>query len=434
MRPGSDLRTAFGWHANPVRTLRAVDLSFWLPVTGVGAAALGALAGQRWARVGDRQGEERDSTPVRRLSVPLDVAQLQDVLGVLRSAAVVLDVGDTVLTATHAARSLGLVRGKDLVHAPLRELAREVRRDGVSRETQLELSRGHLGFGRLVVQTRVAVIGDDLILLLIDDQTQAQRVEEVRRDFVANVSHELKTPVGGISLLAEAVQDAREDPEAVGRFADRIRTESERLARLVQEIVDLSRLQSADSLSDPSLVLLAPVVAEAADRIATLAEARDMAVAVVADPDASVYGDAAMLVTAVANLLTNAVNYSESGTRVAVGVRQLDSIVEITVSDQGQGIPAAEQERIFERFYRVDPARSRATGGTGLGLAIVKHICANHGGEVTVWSAVGRGSTFTMRLPAAFAESAPTRSLPASLGGSASQSHTKTAVERMRTQ
>ena len=108
MRPGSDLRTAFGWHANPVRTLRAVDLSFWLPVTGVGAAALGALAGQRWARVGDRQGEERDSTPVRRLSVPLDVAQLQDVLGVLRSAAVVLDVGDTVLTATHAARSLGL--------------------------------------------------------------------------------------------------------------------------------------------------------------------------------------------------------------------------------------------------------------------------------------------------------------------------------------
>ncbi len=425
MRTRGDPRAAFGWLPNPMRTLRGVDLSVWLPVTGVGAAAVGAVAGRWWATVG-RMGDGEESAPHRPGAAALDGARISEVLGVLRSAAVVLDAGDAVVTASHAARSLGLVRGKDLVHAPLRDLAREARRDGVSREKQLELARGHLGFGRLVVLARVAMIGDDLVLLLVDDHTQAQRVEEVRRDFVANVSHELKTPVGGISLLAEAVLDARDDPEAVSRFASRIRTESERLARLVQEIVDLSRLQSAASLSDPSLVRLAPVVNEAVDRIATVAEARDMALAVAADPEATVYGDANMLATAVVNLLTNAVNYSDPGTRVAVGVRQLDSIVEITVSDQGHGILPAEQERIFERFYRVDPARSRATGGTGLGLAIVKHICTNHGGEVTVWSAVGRGSTFTMRLPAAFAEAAPTRSRSASSDRIAPPSHNRT--------
>jgi two-component system sensor histidine kinase SenX3 len=226
-------------------------------------------------------------------------------------------------------------------------------------------------------------------------------VEEIRRDFVANVSHELKTPVGGISLLAEAVLDAKDDPQAVERFAQRILVESTRLTRLVQEIVDLSRLQVADTLHEPDLVDVGAVVTEAVDRVRVAAEARTIDLTLVAEEGLRVFGDRELLTTAVTNLVTNAVSYSEDGTRVGIGARRAGDAVHVTVTDQGEGIPAAEQERIFERFYRVDAARSRATGGTGLGLAIVKHIANNHGGEVSVWSQEGRGSTFTMTLPAA---------------------------------
>ena len=239
------------------------------------------------------------------------------------------------------------------------------------------------------------------MLLLIEDRTQARRVDEVRRDFVANVSHELKTPVGGIALLAEAIVAARDDPAAVERFASRIAVESTRLTTLVQEIVELSRLQADDALAEPVLVDIGKVVRESIEATRVLADAHQICFVTSLDPRAWAYGDANMLRTAVVNLLTNAVNYSSGGTRVAVSARTRGFVVEIAVADQGGGIPAAAQERIFERFYRVDPARSRGTGGTGLGLAIVKHICANHGGEVTVWSSQGHGSTFTIRLPAA---------------------------------
>lgn len=324
-----------------------------------------------------------------------------DVLSVLRSVAVVVDASDAVVNTSASAVSYGLVRHGELVHHELRHLARQVRRDGVIREAELDLARGPNLDASVVMRVRVAPLGVAHVLLLAEDHTHARRLEEVRRDFVANVSHELKTPVGGISLLAEAVLDAKDDPEAVARFAARIRVEATRLGRLVQEIVDLSRLQVADTLHEPERVDVAAVVAEAVDRVRVAAEARDIELAVVAEDDLPVFGDAELLTTAVANLLTNAVNYSEGHTRVGIGARRLDDTVEVAVSDQGAGIPLVEQERIFERFYRVDAARSRATGGTGLGLAIVKHVCANHGGEVTVWSEEGRGSTFTMRLPAA---------------------------------
>lgn len=378
-------------------------MSLWAPLVGVAGAGVGLLVGRRWqtgpaaARgvrgQGDRAPDATEAAVV--------TAGVSDVLRVLRSSALLLDAGDAVIIASPAATALGLVRGVDLVHAELRDLARAVRRDGVIREVNLELARGPLGPGTLAVAARVAPLAGDQVLLLVEDQTQAQRVEAVRRDFVANVSHELKTPVGGISLLAEAVVDASDDPEAVIRFARRICVESVRLTKLVQEIVDLSRLQAAQSLSEPHPVRVADVAHQAADRVQTLAEAKGMNVVVAAGDDVWVYGDEHMLGTAIDNLLANAVNYSEEGTRVALDVRQVDAIAEITVSDQGQGIPAADLGRIFERFYRVDPARSRATGGTGLGLAIVKHICSNHGGEVTVWSEEGQGSTFTIRLPAA---------------------------------
>lgn len=324
-----------------------------------------------------------------------------DVLAVLRSSAIVVDPADAVTKMSPAAVAYGLVRDGELVHAELRHLARQVRRDGVIRESQLELSRGPLGQGRSIMQARVAPLGSSHVLLLVEDHTQARRVEEVRRDFVANVSHELKTPVGGIGLLAEAILDAKDDPEAVERFAGRMQVESHRLAQLVKEIVDLSRLQVADTLHEPRLVDVTAAVHEAIDYSRVGADAKQIEIAEACAPDLKVFGDEDLLVTAVRNLIGNAIAYSDNGSRVAVGGRLNDDMVEVTVTDQGQGIPESEQARIFERFYRVDGARSRATGGTGLGLAIVKHICSNHGGDVTVWSEEGRGSTFTIRLPAA---------------------------------
>jgi two-component system sensor histidine kinase SenX3 len=326
---------------------------------------------------------------------------VSDVLAVLRSGAIVLDAADAVVSTSPAAVANGLVRGRDLAHEDLRDLARKVRRDGVIREAELDLPRGPLGRGRIMVRARVAPLGTAYVLLLVDDRTEARRVEDVRRDFVVNVSHELKTPVGGLALLAEAVLEANDDPEAVARFARRMQVESTRLTRLVQEIVDLSRLEIAGTLHDPELVDVGAAAAEAIDQSRLVAGSRGAEIVSSLARDAYVFGDADLLVTAVRNLVGNAINYSAPGSRVAVSVRSYEQLVEIAVADQGQGIPESEQARIFERFYRVDAARSRATGGTGLGLAIVKHICANHGGEVTVWSEPGHGSTFTMRLPAA---------------------------------
>jgi two-component system sensor histidine kinase SenX3 len=324
---------------------------------------------------------------------------VSEVLSVLRSAAVVLDLADGVVKASPAAYAFGLVRGHDLVHAPLRDMAAETRRFGLVREREMELPRGPLGRGRLVVHARVAPLGTEHVLILVDDRTEAQRVEEIRRDFVANVSHELKTPVGALHLLAEAVHDAADSPVDVRHFAEKMEREAKRLTALVQEIIDLSRLQVADALHPPEPVQIDDVVAEAIDRSRLGAQVKRIDVTIGGDHGAVVFGDHNLLVTAVRNLLDNAIAYSPGDTRIGIGVRREQGLVEVSVTDQGIGIAPAEQERIFERFYRVDQARSRSTGGTGLGLSIVKHVAANHGGEVTVWSVEGQGSTFTLRLP-----------------------------------
>ena len=379
-----------------LRTLGVVDAATAALLSGLAGLVIGAFA------VIAVRYSERQQTTVPEPAVPPPLpAGVADVLHVLRSSGIVVDSADAVVNTSPAATSYGLVRGRELVHAELRHLARQVRRDGVIREAQLELSRGPVGRGRVLMHARVAPLGSSHVLLLLDDITQARRVEEVRRDFVANVSHELKTPVGGLALLAEAVLDAREDPEAVERFARRMQVEAARLSQLVKEIVDLSRLQVADTLHEPRLVDVNTLIHEALDHSRLGADVKQIELAAACEPDLKVYGDEDLLVTAVRNLVGNAVAYSDPGTKVAVGGRRVDDIVEITVSDQGQGIPEGEQSRIFERFYRVDAARSRATGGTGLGLAIVKHICSNHGGDISVWSEEGRGSTFTVRLPAA---------------------------------
>ncbi len=312
-----------------------------------------------------------------------------------------LDAADAVVSTSPWAVAHGLVRDDNLVHDELRDLARQVRRDGEIQEVELDLPRGPLGRGRITVGVRVAPLGGAFILLLVDDRTTARRVEEVRRDFVVNVSHELKTPVGGLVLLADAVLEAKDDPKAVARFARRMQVESTRLTSLVQEIVDLSRLQIADTLHEPVLVDVGSAARAAIEQSLLVAESRAIEIVSSLSPGVQVFGDAELLTTAIRNLVGNAIHYSDPGTRVAVSVRSEEGLVEVAVSDQGHGIHKSEQARIFERFYRIDAARSRDTGGTGLGLAIVKHICANHGGEVTVWSEEGHGSTFTMRLPAA---------------------------------
>jgi two-component system sensor histidine kinase SenX3 len=310
-----------------------------------------------------------------------------------------------VLTASSAARDFGLVKENQLVVGDLLALVRQVRRKGEIREGEMEVSTSRFNGRTTSFAVRVAPLGPGvggggLVLLLAEDQTESRRVEEVRRDFVANTSHELKTPVGALALLAETVEDAADDPEAVRRFAGRMRQEASRLTNLVQDLITLSRIQAAEPVPDPIAVNLDVVVAEALDRCRMKASAQGIELAASGPHGLSVLGDEDLLITALRNLLENAVAYSPEKTRVVVSTRcPSDYSVEISVADQGIGIPERDLERIFERFYRVDPARSRATGGTGLGLAIVKHVTAAHGGKVTVWSKEGVGSTFTLRLP-----------------------------------
>ncbi len=375
------------------RNLTDVD-GFLLVVAGLLGLLVGLAAG-----AGFRYSERVQHTVPAGPEPTLDDGLVR-ILSVLRSAAVVLDEDDAVVRASPPAYALGVVRGGVIPHAAIRDMVRAVRRDGVIRDEELELPRGPVGPARVMLQVRVAHVGPRHLLVLAEDRTEARRLEAIRRDFVVNVSHELKTPVGALSLLAETVGAAADDPEAVRRFAGRMQQESARLSALVHEIIELSRLQVA-ALSQPTLVEVDGVVAEAVDRARVAAGAKRITLHSGGELGLQVFGDHALLVTAVRNLLDNAVAYSPTGTQVGAGVRRVGEMVEIAVVDQGIGISPEEQERVFERFYRVDPARSRDTGGTGLGLSIVKHVAADHGGEVSVWSRPGKGSTFTLRIPAA---------------------------------
>ncbi|MGC0145067.1 MULTISPECIES: sensor histidine kinase [unclassified Pseudactinotalea] len=367
----------------------------WLLLAALVGVALGVGAFGLW-NSRSSSGEEQGAGGALR-KVDDDVAS---VLSVLRSVSVVLGPDDEVLRATPPAYSLGLVRGGSLTQASLDDLVARARRDGHVHDAQLTLPRSKVpGSDTLAVDVRVAPLPGDRVLLLADDRTAERRVEEVRRDFVANVSHELKTPVGAIALLAETAADAADDPEAVRHFASRMQREAVRLSALVQEIIELSRLQAPEEVVDFLPVSIDDVIEEAIDRARMEADAREMSLTVGGEAGVQVLGDHGLLVTAVRNLLDNAVRYSPYGSPVRVGVRTVDGVVEIAVVDQGAGIKSEDAQRVFERFYRIDPARSRETGGTGLGLSIVKHVAANHGGEVTVWSTKGRGSTFTLRIP-----------------------------------
>jgi two-component system, OmpR family, sensor histidine kinase SenX3 len=364
-------------------------------VVGIGIGALVV-----WAALRTRRAEPTPTFDVAEPVVPTGVAE---VLAALPSAGIVVGPHDEVLETTATARTLGLVRGSRIAVPELLQLVRSVRRDGDGRTVDLQIDRG-VRVAAIYLTARLAPLDESLILVLADDQTAAQRIEETRRDFVANISHELKTPIGAIALLAEAVEDAADDPPAVRKFASRLGIESARLTDLVSQIIELSRLQSDDPLADPEIVDIDEVLTEAVDRRRLDAERNRITLTVAGVAGTRVLGSARQLGVAVGNLVENAMAYSDPGARVVVAAhvqaRSDDDYIEITVSDNGIGIPATEVDRIFERFYRVDYARSRANGGNGLGLAIVKHIAAIHGGDVSVWSQPGQGSTFTIKIPA----------------------------------
>lgn len=365
-------------------------------------AVLGGLLCALAMRAWTGRGEEPEVSPPHVTPVspaPVLPEGIASVLSVLRSAALVVGPGDEVIKASAPAQMLGLVNGRRVAAGELLDLVRRVRLDGQIHEEQLTLRRGR---GRVVthVTARVAPLGPQLVLALVEDRSRESRLEAIRRDFVANVSHELKTPVGALNLLAEAVAEAADDPEAVQRFSARMQIESERLTRLVQQIIELSRLQSDDPLEQLDPVSVDTIVDRAIDRVRVDAAEHDIKMQFSGMHGCQVMGDMDQLVVALGNIVENAIAYSSPSGHVTVSVRQVESRVEMAVTDRGVGIPQAEIERIFERFYRVDPARARATGGTGLGLSIVKHVVATHGGDVRVWSAEGEGSTFTLSLPA----------------------------------
>ena len=308
-----------------------------------------------------------------------------------------------------AARAMGILDVDTLAFPGLVSIARKSIESGEHLTASVDLPMGRLGREPIALAvTAVPLPGTEDrtsgVCLLLADVSEQRRLEAVRRDFVANVSHELKTPVGALTLLAEAIQDAADEPAMVARFAARIQHEGARLARLVGELMELSRVQGADPMPGAAEVDVRSIVAEAIERTRLAAEQASISVTYACPENLTVRGSEAQLATAVANLVDNAIAYSGSGTRVAVTASATTDedarpTVDIAVTDQGIGIADAERDRIFERFYRVDPARSRATGGTGLGLAIVKNIVTNHLGTISVWSSVGSGSTFTIRLP-----------------------------------
>ena len=327
---------------------------------------------------------------------------LLTVLESLEAESMVLLPGDVILFQSQGISSFGLFKDERLSSEELAALIRVVRRTNETHRGSIEIARGPIGEGKREVKISITPLNQEgLVLVLVSDESEARRIDAVRRDFVANVSHELKTPIGALGLLSEAILGAKDQPDEVVRFASRMQMEAKRLTDLVQEIIDLSRLQSSDPLSKAFPVEVNEIVREAVSQAQISSESRGIYVEIGEIADATVIGDRDQLIAAAHNLIENAVNYSPEDTKVSVVAKRNNDIVEISITDQGIGIADEDQARIFERFYRVDPARSRETGGTGLGLSIVKHVALNHGGDVKVWSKIGVGSTFTLLLPIA---------------------------------
>lgn len=368
-------------------------------VTGllIAVAALGVLVGAGGMlafHISDIQ---------RRKRYPAIPEGLEAILEAIPQSAVLLSNDGRVERASTNAYAFGLVWSTRIVRQEIAELVEQVRADRQIRAGEMILQRSALeDSATLVLGVRVAPVSRGRILVLFSDETGAKRLEETRRDFVANISHELKTPVGAIGLLAETIGEIADEPENVRTFAEKLVTESDRLTTLIRDIIELSRLQDAEGLGDPELLTASEIVDSSMDRSRVDAEDRGIELRASCDPDAKIYGDRELLTTAVRNLLGNAIRYSNSGSTVRVKASLSNGWVSIAVTDEGVGVSPELRERIFERFYRGDEARSRDTGGSGLGLSIVKHVAADHGGRVDLASEPGKGSTFTLVLPAGY--------------------------------
>jgi two-component system sensor histidine kinase SenX3 len=352
-------------------------------------AGLGALA--VW--LGVRRASARGASEV------IARQQLNEILGPLAAAVVVVTAADTILAASSFAKACGLARGSSIGPSPVLDLLAEARASGRPIERDLRLPAGPSS-PSVQLGVKVVPLSNGAAVVIGEDRSADLRFSETRRDFVANITHELKTPIGAITLLAEAADAAAEEPDAVRSFLAKLSKEARRLNELVSQIIALSRLQAQNPLLAAHEVDVTDILEAAVARCREIAAAGAINLSVSTQPGLRVVGDGEELETAVTNLVQNAVAYSESGARVAVTSQASGDQVEIRVTDNGIGISEADQKRIFERFYRVDAGRSRASGGTGLGLSIVKHVAQAHGGEVSVWSRLGQGSTFTLRLPA----------------------------------
>lgn len=317
----------------------------------------------------------------------------------------VVDKFHDVILFNPRAELLGLVRNR-LIDDRAWIAANRVLETGKPIELDLSGKNPH-GRDRIAVRcTAKRLLEDDnrFVVLYAYDDSEHARMEATRRDFVANISHELKTPVGAMALLAEALLESTDDPDTVRHFGRRVQSEATRLGNMVTELISLSKLQGAEKLPDLEIVDVDTIVKESLERTGLTAENAEIDITTDRPSGYEVLGDQSLLVTALTNLIENAIAYSPPGSPVSVSRSLREGKVAISVTDRGIGIEKDDQERVFERFFRVDKARSRATGGTGLGLAIVKHVAANHNGEITLWSKPGTGSTFTLLIPAHFEE------------------------------
>ena len=343
-------------------------------------------------------GKKAEKVERSNLVAPSLVAALK----ALDRESIILDSSGYIRYETNKISLLNLAKDNKILSEELLALVRVVRRTGKTQEGSIEVARGPIGEGKRDLQITAALIDNEgSVLVIIDDEGEKQRIDAIRRDFITNISHELKTPIQALSLNSDALLEIKDEPDKVVLFANKIKTQTIRLNDLVKEIINLSKIQDSDPLDMAHNVEISNVIAGAVDQCEVLAEARKILINLDGVQNAVVVGNREQLVMAVHNLVENAINYSAEGTNVVISSKLDDGLIEILVKDQGLGIAEENLDRIFERFYRVDPARSRATGGTGLGLSIVKHVITNHGGEVKVWSSMGVGSTFAIRLPIA---------------------------------
>jgi two-component system sensor histidine kinase SenX3 len=394
-------RTLLGWRSPDAYDLlvSVVSALVWIAVVALLALAVGSAIG---VALSPRIAERRSRRAIEEGGITVS-QMLQHIVSLSPVGIVVVDTHRDVVYTNDRARELGLVRER-LLDDRAWAAAQHTMTTGEDVEIDLSPARTpNPGRSGLSIRGHVRLLGEEdrrFAVVYVTDQSEHARMEATRRDFVANVSHELKTPVGAMALLAEALLASTDDPENVARFANKMVAESNRLANMVGELIELSRLQGAEPLPELDAVDVDSVVAEALSRYKVVADNAEIAVTTDAPSGFRVLGDEGLLVTAIANLVSNAIAYSPNGSSVSISRRRRGDNVEIAVTDRGIGIARADQERVFERFFRVDKARSRATGGTGLGLAIVKHVAANHNGAIRLWSQQGTGSTFTLSIPA----------------------------------